>query len=121
MTIVGDLQFDKTFTLRLFALGGTLRPTDILPIFLYSQGLYVDGLPWNGTTNPLQYTIEMGYLPDWGYVWDLSGASLLVNPLNLPQGIYLTGAEVFAVPEPGTLALLGLGALALSRRRRRAA
>ncbi|MBM4033770.1 MAG: PEP-CTERM sorting domain-containing protein, partial [Planctomycetes bacterium] len=120
ITIVGDLHFDKSFTLRVFGEGGVILSTDWIPVF-YADNLFVGGQPWNPTTNPLQYTIDVGNLadPQHLYLWDLSDATLEVLGQAGDWGIYLTGLTALAVPEPSTLALLALGALALLRRRRR--
>jgi len=119
ISVVGDLMFDKSFTLRLFGEGGTILSTDLMPVF-YADNLFVGGLPWNAQTNPLQYTIDIGNLmdPQHLYLWDLSTATLQVLSEERGWGIYLTGLTALAIPEPSTLALLGLGVLALLRRRR---
>ncbi|MBM4037902.1 MAG: PEP-CTERM sorting domain-containing protein, partial [Planctomycetes bacterium] len=114
ITILGDLHFEKSFTLRMFGEGGGILPTDYVPIFLYSGIL---DTPPGG----LQYTIEIGNLadPKHLFVWDISDAELFVGLHEGQQGIWLHGLFAQAVPEPGTLAVLALGALALLRRRRR--
>jgi hypothetical protein len=120
--VLGDLQIDKSFTLRLFGAGGSISPDELIPIFLYDGALYIGGNPYDAITNPLQYLIDIGNLEDPNnlYIWDICDTNLQI--LNIPdQGIYLTGLTAELIPEPTTLTLLGLGALALLRRRRRAA
>ncbi|MBM4034743.1 MAG: PEP-CTERM sorting domain-containing protein, partial [Planctomycetes bacterium] len=117
--IYGDLYFDKSFTLRLFGEGGVILSNNMMEIF-YADSIFVGGQPWNASTNPLQYTIDIGNLmdPQHLYLWDLSTANLQVLADGRGWGIYLTGLTALAIPEPSTIALLGLGVLALLRRRR---
>ncbi len=116
MMVMGDLHFDGGFILRLLGEGGTIQPGDWIPVFLYSGNLEVAG-----GANPLQYTIEIGNLSDPNnlYVWDATNAELVAGLYEGQQGIWLHGLVAKAVPEPGTLSVLALGALALLRRRRR--
>ena len=52
---------------------------------------------------------------------DLDGSLLVTGTsrTTFSHGLFLDAIELRAIPEPTTLALLGLGALALVRRRRK--
>jgi len=119
--VLDALRLDGTFTLRLFAAGGSIDPNDPrIPILHYGdEGLFINGLPFDPDTNPLQYLIEIGNLDDPlnVYRWDICDTRLVVDG----NTIYIDGLLAAAIPEPTTLVLLGLGAFALARRRRRQA
>jgi choice-of-anchor C domain-containing protein len=58
---------------------------------------------------------------DYSYVWTGDAGSTLLDFTTLNNGFYGTlidSVSVQAVPEPGTMAVLGLGVLAALRRRR---
>jgi len=120
VSINGDLRIDGAFTLRIFGAGGLAQPSDLFPLILFDQDLYVNGeLIVPPESAVLDYIIELGNLadPNYLYMWDLSDARVLI--LSEPTlGLYLTGLEAVLVPEPGTLTLLAIGAAALLRRRR---
>ncbi len=111
--VLGDLHFGGAFTLSIFGEGSSIQASDWIPVFLYSGALDAPG--------GLQYTIEIGNEADPRhlYLWDKTGAELFVGLHEGQQGIWLHGLIAQAVPEPGTLSVLALGALALLRRRRR--
>jgi len=111
--VLGDLHFGGSFTLSIIGEGSSIAPTDWIPIFLYTGILDAPG--------GLDYTIEIGNLADPRhlYLWDTTGAQLSVGLREGQQGIWLHGLIAQAIPEPGTLSVLALGALALLRRRRR--
>ena len=86
----------------------------------------------NTTTQFLLQVLDDSLTPVWNTVLDapeydarleLGGVRGRYVRVETTQGQYLSFAEirVFAVPEPTTLSLLGLGGLALLRRRRREA
>ncbi len=112
--VLGDLHFGGSFTLSIFGEGSSIQSTDWMPIFLYSGIL--DAPPGG-----LDYTIQIGNAADPRhlYIWDTTDAALFVGLHEGQQGIWLHGLVAQAVPEPGTLSVLALGALALLRRRRR--
>ncbi len=111
--VLGDLHFGGSFTLSIFGEGSSIQAGDWIPVFLYSGSLDAPG--------GLQYTIEIGNLADPRhlYIWDTTNAELFAGLHEGQQGIWLHGLIAHAVPEPGTLSVLALGALALLRRRRR--
>lgn len=93
----------------------------------YSSGLVQQ---WSLSGTPMASFSASGanalaYDSSNGSLWMSDGSNLLNYDLNgnllglVNSNMYVLGGEMMAVPEPATLAILGLGILAVARRRRK--
>ena len=100
----GTLGFEGRWVLRVLDAGGEAYASDRLYLFAGP-----------GVASLGDYEIDLSGAPDWLGWTDPAALRIDIDG----NGMYLTGLT--AIPEPATISLLGLGALWLVRRRRRAA
>jgi len=117
--VAGDL-LTITFTGKeVTAIGGIMTPTDINGAMMAGvvTVLLSDGGTW--TTTYTQTTpVFVGYTSDVA-ITSLTIDALDTPAVSWPQLDHFYTGQVNPVPEPATIAALGLGAAALIRRRRR--
>jgi autotransporter-associated beta strand protein len=98
VSITGDLTLDNDWTLRLVDAGGTPKAGKQYDLFTYTANY--SGMSSFGLSN----------IDAAGVSWNIANASIVAGGGR----VYITG-----IPEPATLSLLALAAMALIRRRRK--
>ena len=136
--VVDQITFNGDLTLTVVPNGPATLTLNALDNISYDSGQYADPLPTSasltGTVSPLSVMVDLdgfGGNPAtlWniltGVITDINGATVVLGANGLNFGdlalLYVDAAPARqAVPEPGTMLLIGTGAAALLARRWRA-